>query len=188
MRAETTDLIEESGRIAGLRAKTPSGLLEIRPDLIVAADGKSSILPEGGLEGARLGCAHGCAVVQAIAPAPSPTDRLPIPRPMLHPHGRASAARSRSRDSTGSFSNFCVTGSNLTMAFALHWVNHTLSWSSTHTEYACGLPPGSFHSRHARVARWSRHALGRCSSNSPRCGRANRTRRAAHPAPASAVR
>ena len=61
------------------------------------------------------------------------------------PHGRVLAI-------DGKLSNFCVTGSNLTMAFALQSVNHTLSWSSTHTEYACGLPPGSFHSRHARVA------------------------------------
>ena len=87
----------------------------------------------------------------------------------------------------GKLSNFCVTGSNLTMAFALHSVNHTLSWSLTHTAYACGLPPGSFHSRHhASPGRTCR--LGRCSSNSPRCGRANRTKRAAHPASASAVR
>ncbi|MFH0344176.1 MAG: FAD-dependent monooxygenase [Chromatiales bacterium] len=46
MRAEATDLIEESGRVAGLRAQTPNGLLEIRAELIVAADGLGSILRE----------------------------------------------------------------------------------------------------------------------------------------------
>ncbi len=56
MRAEATDLIEESGRIAGLRAQTPNGLLEIRADLVVAADGRSSILREkAGLEVQDLG-------------------------------------------------------------------------------------------------------------------------------------
>src|SRR5438045_1474076 len=51
----------------------------------------------------------------------------------------------------GKLSNFSVAGSNLTMAFAAQSVSHTLSLSSTHTEYVCALP-GSFHSRHARVA------------------------------------
>jgi 2-polyprenyl-6-methoxyphenol hydroxylase-like FAD-dependent oxidoreductase len=56
MRAEATDLIEESGRIAGLRAQTPGGLLEISADLVVAADGRSSILREkAGLEVQDLG-------------------------------------------------------------------------------------------------------------------------------------
>ncbi len=42
MRAEVTDLIEEGGRIAGVRAATPDGPLEIRADLVVGADGRRS--------------------------------------------------------------------------------------------------------------------------------------------------
>jgi 2-polyprenyl-6-methoxyphenol hydroxylase-like FAD-dependent oxidoreductase len=44
MQAEATDLIEESGRIAGLRATTAAGPLEIRADLVVGADGRHSVI------------------------------------------------------------------------------------------------------------------------------------------------
>jgi 2-polyprenyl-6-methoxyphenol hydroxylase-like FAD-dependent oxidoreductase len=46
MRAEATDLIEEGGRIVGVRAKTPEGELEIRADLTVGCDGRGSTLRE----------------------------------------------------------------------------------------------------------------------------------------------
>jgi len=39
-------LIEESGRVAGLRAKTPDGTLTIRADLVVGADGRHSTVRE----------------------------------------------------------------------------------------------------------------------------------------------
>ena len=42
MRAEATDLIEEGGRVVGVRAKTPDGELEIRADLVVGCDGRHS--------------------------------------------------------------------------------------------------------------------------------------------------
>ena len=42
MCAEVTDLIAEGGRVAGVRATTPDGPLEVRADLVVAADGRSS--------------------------------------------------------------------------------------------------------------------------------------------------
>ncbi len=42
MKAEVTDLIEESGRVAGVRAKTDEGDLEVRADLVVGADGRHS--------------------------------------------------------------------------------------------------------------------------------------------------
>ena len=42
MNAEATDLIEEGGRIAGLRAKTPDGALTIRAALVVGCDGRHS--------------------------------------------------------------------------------------------------------------------------------------------------
>jgi 2-polyprenyl-6-methoxyphenol hydroxylase-like FAD-dependent oxidoreductase len=46
MRAEATDLIEEGGRIMGLRANTPDGPLEIRADLVVGCDGRHSTVRE----------------------------------------------------------------------------------------------------------------------------------------------
>jgi 2-polyprenyl-6-methoxyphenol hydroxylase-like FAD-dependent oxidoreductase len=42
MQAEATDLIEEAGRVVGVRAKTPDGELAIRADLVVGADGRHS--------------------------------------------------------------------------------------------------------------------------------------------------
>ncbi len=48
MRAEVIDLIEENGRIAGLRAQTPDGELEIRADLVVGCDGRHSIIRQKG--------------------------------------------------------------------------------------------------------------------------------------------
>jgi 2-polyprenyl-6-methoxyphenol hydroxylase-like FAD-dependent oxidoreductase len=46
MEAEVTGLVEESGRVVGVRAKTPSGEIEVRADLVVGADGRSSIVRE----------------------------------------------------------------------------------------------------------------------------------------------
>ncbi|HEY6834028.1 MAG TPA: FAD-dependent oxidoreductase [Pseudolabrys sp.] len=56
MRAEATDLIEEGGRVVGVRAKTPEGELDIRADLMVACDGRRSTLRErAGLQVENLG-------------------------------------------------------------------------------------------------------------------------------------
>jgi 2-polyprenyl-6-methoxyphenol hydroxylase-like FAD-dependent oxidoreductase len=46
MRAEATDLIEEGGRIAGVRAKTPDGELSVHADLVVGCDGRHSTVRE----------------------------------------------------------------------------------------------------------------------------------------------
>ncbi|HEY4136762.1 MAG TPA: FAD-dependent oxidoreductase [Alphaproteobacteria bacterium] len=46
MKAEATSLIEEGGRVVGLRVKTPDGESELRADLVVAADGRGSVLRE----------------------------------------------------------------------------------------------------------------------------------------------
>jgi len=46
MEAEVSGLIEESGRVTGVQAKTPKGAVEVRADLIVGADGRSSIVRE----------------------------------------------------------------------------------------------------------------------------------------------
>lgn len=42
MQTEATDLIEEEGRIVGVRAKSPEGELSVRADLVVACDGRHS--------------------------------------------------------------------------------------------------------------------------------------------------
>lgn len=46
MRAEVTDLIEENGRVAGVRAATPDGELMVRATLTVGADGRTSVVRE----------------------------------------------------------------------------------------------------------------------------------------------
>ena len=56
MATEATGLIEEQGRIAGVRARGAEGELEIHADLVVAADGRHSTLRErAGLEARDLG-------------------------------------------------------------------------------------------------------------------------------------
>ena len=44
MQTEATGLIEEQGRVVGVRARTANGQLSIRADLVVAADGRDSKL------------------------------------------------------------------------------------------------------------------------------------------------
>jgi 2-polyprenyl-6-methoxyphenol hydroxylase-like FAD-dependent oxidoreductase len=46
MRAEATDLIEEGGRIAGVRVKTPDEELTVHADLVVGCDGRHSTMRE----------------------------------------------------------------------------------------------------------------------------------------------
>jgi 2-polyprenyl-6-methoxyphenol hydroxylase-like FAD-dependent oxidoreductase len=46
MRAEVTGLLEEDGRVVGLEAMTPAGALRVRADLVVAADGRHSLVRE----------------------------------------------------------------------------------------------------------------------------------------------
>lgn len=56
MNAEATDLIEEDGRVVGLRAATPEGPVDIRADLVVGADGRGSTVRErAGLEVMDIG-------------------------------------------------------------------------------------------------------------------------------------
>ncbi|WP_096058906.1 FAD-dependent oxidoreductase [Carbonactinospora thermoautotrophica] len=56
MRAEVTGLIEENGRVAGVRARTPDGELEVRADLVVGADGRhSDVRARAGLPLQELG-------------------------------------------------------------------------------------------------------------------------------------
>jgi len=46
METDATDIVVEDGRIVGVRAETPGGSIEIRADLVVAADGRHSTLRE----------------------------------------------------------------------------------------------------------------------------------------------
>jgi 2-polyprenyl-6-methoxyphenol hydroxylase-like FAD-dependent oxidoreductase len=56
LEAEVTDLIEEGNSVVGVRAKTPEGSLEVYADLVVGADGRSSVVRDrSGLEIERLG-------------------------------------------------------------------------------------------------------------------------------------
>jgi len=56
MRAEATALIEERGRVVGLRAKTPRKELEIHADLVVGSDGRhSDVRRLAGLHGEDYG-------------------------------------------------------------------------------------------------------------------------------------
>jgi 2-polyprenyl-6-methoxyphenol hydroxylase-like FAD-dependent oxidoreductase len=56
MNAEVTGLIEQDGRVAGVTIATPSGEGRVEADLVVGADGRSSIVRErAGLEVKELG-------------------------------------------------------------------------------------------------------------------------------------
>jgi 2-polyprenyl-6-methoxyphenol hydroxylase-like FAD-dependent oxidoreductase len=46
MRAEVVGLLEEDGRVVGVEADTPEGRLEVRARLVVAADGRHSVVRE----------------------------------------------------------------------------------------------------------------------------------------------
>jgi 2-polyprenyl-6-methoxyphenol hydroxylase-like FAD-dependent oxidoreductase len=56
MKVEATDLIEEAGRIVGVRAKTADGTLTIRADLVVGCDGRhSTVRDKAGLQSEDYG-------------------------------------------------------------------------------------------------------------------------------------
>jgi 2-polyprenyl-6-methoxyphenol hydroxylase-like FAD-dependent oxidoreductase len=56
MSTEAIDLIRDGERIAGVRAKTPDGVIDIAADLVVACDGRHSLVRErAGLEVEEIG-------------------------------------------------------------------------------------------------------------------------------------
>jgi 2-polyprenyl-6-methoxyphenol hydroxylase-like FAD-dependent oxidoreductase len=56
MQAEVTGLLEEGGRVVGVRARSPEGTLEVRADLTIGADGRYSVVRErAGLSVLNLG-------------------------------------------------------------------------------------------------------------------------------------
>jgi 2-polyprenyl-6-methoxyphenol hydroxylase-like FAD-dependent oxidoreductase len=72
MQTEVTGLIERDGRVTGVSARGVHGPVEIRPDLIVGADGRRSAVRRGsGLRVCDLGspidvCGCGFRGIQAI--------------------------------------------------------------------------------------------------------------------------
>src|SRR5215467_12157554 len=46
MQTEVTGLIEENGRVVGIRGNSPDGQLEVRADLVAGADGRNSVVRE----------------------------------------------------------------------------------------------------------------------------------------------
>jgi 2-polyprenyl-6-methoxyphenol hydroxylase-like FAD-dependent oxidoreductase len=46
MEAEVSGLVQESGRVIGVNAKTPKGTVEVRAELVVGADGRNSVVRE----------------------------------------------------------------------------------------------------------------------------------------------
>jgi len=56
MKCEALDLIEREGRVVGVKARGPDGDLDIEAKLVIAADGRTSVLRErAGLKGIDLG-------------------------------------------------------------------------------------------------------------------------------------
>jgi len=56
MRAEVTDVLQENGRIVGVRADTSEGTLEVRAKLTIGADGRRSVVRErAGMKVLNLG-------------------------------------------------------------------------------------------------------------------------------------
>ena len=56
MQTEVTDLIEQDGRVTGVRAKTRDAVIELRAALVVGADGRQSIVRQrAGLEVEHMG-------------------------------------------------------------------------------------------------------------------------------------
>lgn len=46
MSTEVTDIVQESGQVSGVLAKTPVGEIQVRADLVVGADGRRSVVRE----------------------------------------------------------------------------------------------------------------------------------------------
>jgi 2-polyprenyl-6-methoxyphenol hydroxylase-like FAD-dependent oxidoreductase len=56
MQAEVVDLLEDQGQVAGVRAETPDGELDVRANLTIGADGRGSIVRDkAGLEVQKFG-------------------------------------------------------------------------------------------------------------------------------------
>ncbi len=77
MRAEATGLIEEAGRVAGVRAETPEGALEVRADLTAGCDGRhSTIRASAGLAVEELGAPMDVLWFRLTKKASDPTQTM----------------------------------------------------------------------------------------------------------------
>jgi 2-polyprenyl-6-methoxyphenol hydroxylase-like FAD-dependent oxidoreductase len=82
MSAGVTDLLREGDRIAGVRAKTPQGDLEVRATLVVGADGRHSTVRErAGLEVQDLGAPMDVFWFHLAKNADDPTQAFGFLRP-----------------------------------------------------------------------------------------------------------
>jgi 2-polyprenyl-6-methoxyphenol hydroxylase-like FAD-dependent oxidoreductase len=76
MSTEAIDLIRDGGRIAGVRARTPQGMIDIAADLTVACDGRHSTVRErAGLEVEDIGAPMDVLWFRA-GKAPNETERI----------------------------------------------------------------------------------------------------------------
>src|ERR1700678_2305449 len=77
MQAEATDLIEQNGRIVGVKAKTPEGIIEIRAPLTIGADGRHSVIRErAGLQVLDLGAPMDVLWMQISRQPTDPSEAL----------------------------------------------------------------------------------------------------------------
>lgn len=77
MDAEVTDVLEEKGRVVGVRARTPEGCMEVRADLTVGADGRHSTVREkAGLAVLDLGAPIDVLWMRVAREAGDPTETL----------------------------------------------------------------------------------------------------------------
>ena len=77
MEWEVTGLIEENGRVVGVRANTPEGVREVRAGLTIGADGRRSIVrKQAGLEVIDLGAPIDVLWMRVSRKANDPTQTL----------------------------------------------------------------------------------------------------------------
>jgi 2-polyprenyl-6-methoxyphenol hydroxylase-like FAD-dependent oxidoreductase len=77
MQAEATDLIEQNGRIVGVKAKTPEGIIEISAPLTIGADGRHSVIRErAGLQVLDLGAPMDVLWMQISRQPTDPSEAL----------------------------------------------------------------------------------------------------------------
>jgi 2-polyprenyl-6-methoxyphenol hydroxylase-like FAD-dependent oxidoreductase len=73
METEVTALLVEGGRVAGVEARTSQGPLRVEADLVIGADGRSSIVRErAGLESIELGAPMDALWMQVSKASPDP--------------------------------------------------------------------------------------------------------------------
>jgi 2-polyprenyl-6-methoxyphenol hydroxylase-like FAD-dependent oxidoreductase len=79
MQAEVTDLIEQGGRVVGVRAKSPKGDLDIKASLVVGCDGRHSTVREKArLEVEELGAPMDVLWFRLSRPADDPDETMGI--------------------------------------------------------------------------------------------------------------